>query len=65
MTYEQGIETIERLLNQLQTTNSINPIDNTEYAMLHDSLTSYICDLKNELRRQNLIKEFNQFNKKI
>lgn len=61
MTYEQGIEISDKLLAQLQKTNQINPKDSTEFNILHDALVTYQSDLETELRRQNLIKQYNEF----
>lgn len=64
ITYKEGIEIIDNLLNILEENHKIPKLEELEYNILHDSLTSYKDNLSNELERLELVNKFNNFNKK-
>lgn len=64
ITYNEGIEIIDNLLNTLDKKQEIPKLKQVEYNILHDCLTSYKNDLINEMERLDLVNKFNNFNPK-
>lgn len=64
ITYNEGIEIIDNLLNTLDKKHEIPKLKQVEYNILHDCLTSYKNDLINEMERLELVNKFNNFNSK-